>query len=537
MTSALSEALFKKDLDAVQRRASTIFFWLLGAQWLLGIVLAVWISPRTWTGAEDSTHLHVYLAVLLGGAISGLPMLLLKTHPTWVVTRHVTVVAQMLWSALLIHITGGRIETHFHVFGSLAFVATYRDPWLFLTGTLVVAGDHLIRGLIWPESVYGIANPAWWRFLEHAAWVVFEDIVLVTACLVSLKEMRVSAEREARLAEVNAHIEQKVIERTAELAAANTSLAEEMKTRLQREVELRQAQKLESVGRLAAGMAHEINSPVQFASDSVHFARASVPDLFRVVEKLTAVHRSAQDGTPQRALIEDAETAMREADVDYLAHDVPSALDLALTGLAKVASIARSMSDYARPDQNDMAMTDLNRAIENTALVARHEYKNVADLELALGELPRVICYIGDLNQVILSLLLNAAHAIADKGTPNERGQISVRTSLDGDHVLIQIADTGVGIPDEIRHRVFDPFFTTRAVGQGTGQGLAIARSVVVDKHGGQLWFESTVGVGTTFFVRIPLDASRGRTPQSDEFERVRVSAAAAHGAENAGEV
>ncbi|HRE89243.1 MAG TPA: ATP-binding protein [Myxococcota bacterium] len=504
-----ADALFKGDLAAVQRRAGTIFFWLLGAQWVLGIALALWISPRTWVGAEASTHLHVYLAVFLGGAISGLPMLLLKMHPNWVLTRHVTVVAQMLWSALLIHITGGRIETHFHVFGSLAFVAVYRDPWLFLTGTVVVAADHLIRGLLWPESVYGIANPAWWRFLEHAAWVVFENIVLVTACLVSLKEMRVSAEREAQLAAVNATIEQKVIERTAELAAANEHLATEMRTRLQREIELRQAQKLESVGRLAAGVAHEINSPVQYASDSVHFARASVPDIFRVVEKLAAVHRSALEGSPTRALMDDAGDAMREADVDFLAHDVPSALDLALTGLARVATIARSMSDYARPDQNDMAMADLNRAIESTALITKHEYKNVADLELELGELPRVICFLSDLNQALLNLILNAAYAIGEKvGPDGGRGRITLRTSRVDDDVLIEVEDTGLGIPEEIEHRVFDPFFTTKPVGEGTGQGLAIARSVVVDKHGGSLWFESRPGKGTTFFIRIPIDGS-----------------------------
>jgi signal transduction histidine kinase len=272
------------------------------------------------------------------------------------------------------------------------------------------------------------------------------------------------------------------------------------------ENDLAQAQKLESVGRLAAGVAHEINTPVQFVSDSVHFVREAMDDLADIVDKYRTLRLATKNGLDIAAAAKAAEDAENEADLDYILENAPVALDRARDGLSRVAVIVRSMKEFAHPDRKEMAQTDLNQAISSTLIIAANEYKYVADLETQFGDLPLVNCYAGEINQVVLNLIVNAAHAIADvvKGTPL-KGKISVRTRVDGELIEIAIGDTGRGIPVDVRARIFEPFFTTKEVGKGTGQGLAIARAVVVDKHAGTLHFETEVGQGTTFYIRLPI--------------------------------
>jgi hypothetical protein len=192
-----AEARFQAHRLDILCSTDRMFAVLMVAQWIFGIVVALTWSPYGWEGKTKAVHLHVWIAVLLGAAISSLPVALAVLRPGWTVTRHVIAVAQMLWSALLIHLTGGRIETHFHVFGSLGILAAYRDWPVLLTATLVVVADHLLRGFLWPESVYGIVNPEWWRFLEHAFWVLFSVSFLAIICRRSVKDMRVIAERYA----------------------------------------------------------------------------------------------------------------------------------------------------------------------------------------------------------------------------------------------------------------------------------------------------------------------------------------------------
>jgi hypothetical protein len=194
-----ARARFEAQRDEIMVATDRLFALLMIGQWVFAVLVAFTFSPYAWEGTIRSVHVHVWTAVFLGGALSSLPIALALLRPGWVVTRHVIAAAQMLWSALLIHLTGGRIETHFHVFGSLGILAAYRDWPVLVTATVVVAGDHLLRGLAWPESVYGIANPEWWRFLEHAFWVVFSISFLILLCVRSLKDMRVMAERGAEL--------------------------------------------------------------------------------------------------------------------------------------------------------------------------------------------------------------------------------------------------------------------------------------------------------------------------------------------------
>jgi signal transduction histidine kinase len=276
------------------------------------------------------------------------------------------------------------------------------------------------------------------------------------------------------------------------------------------EADLAQAQKLESVGRLAAGVAHEINTPVQFVSDSVHFVREAMDDLTEIVGKYRDLRAATQNPAPDGAVITEkakaAGEAEDEADLDYILENAPVALDRARDGLGRVAAIVRSMKEFAHPDRKEMAQSDINQAISSTLVIASNEYKYVAEVETDLGNVPLVNCYAGEINQVVLNLIVNAAHAIADvvKGTP-AKGKIRVATRLLGEQVEIAISDSGKGIPVDVRSRIFDPFFTTKEVGKGTGQGLAIAHAVIVDKHGGTIHFETEVGRGTTFYIRLPI--------------------------------
>jgi two-component system, NtrC family, sensor kinase len=272
--------------------------------------------------------------------------------------------------------------------------------------------------------------------------------------------------------------------------------------------ELASAQKLESVGRLAAGVAHEINTPVQFVSDNVQFVRTSMTDIAEVIQAYRDLKAATQSAGDVVAAVRFAEEAEKAADLDYILQNAPKALDSSIEGLGRIATIVRSMKEFAHPDQAQKTLADLNQAIRSTLVIAHNEYKYVAELHTQFDDLPAIPCFLGEINQVILNLLVNASHAISDvvKDSGN-LGRLDVRTRLDGKEVEISISDTGTGIPESARDKIFDPFFTTKEVGKGTGQGLSISRSVIVNKHGGTLRFESECGRGTTFFIRLPISA------------------------------
>ena len=262
--------------------------------------------------------------------------------------------------------------------------------------------------------------------------------------------------------------------------------------RKEAEQRLAAGERLESIGRLAAGVAHEINTPIQYVSDSAVFIREGVHELLAQLAKL----QDAQPPDPDP-----------DQDLLYLQRELPGALDLILDGLGRITEIVRSMKDFSYPDQHEMRAIDLNRAIHSTLVIARSEYKTVAEHHADFAELPLVTCHGGQINQVVLNLILNAAHSIADvvKGTAR-KGLITVKTFVDGSDVVVHISDTGNGIPEAVRHRIFDPFFTTKEVGRGTGQGLAIVRDVVVKGHGGSITFQTESGKGTTFCMRLPIE-------------------------------
>jgi len=277
------------------------------------------------------------------------------------------------------------------------------------------------------------------------------------------------------------------------------------------EAQLVQTQKLESIGQLAAGIAHEINTPTQYVGDNIEFlsdAFGQLSELWDSYEKLVECVKS-EDSVKE--LVNQINRIRTDADVDYLKQEIPKAIQQSRDGVTRVASIVRAMKEFSHPDAEEKTRVDLNHCIMNTITISRNEWKYVAEMETDLDSgLPLVNCLPGEFNQVILNLIINAAHAIQDvvgdgaKG----KGKIKITTRQDGDYVEVRVSDTGTGIPKSIRNRVFDPFFTTKEVGKGTGQGLAIARNVIVDKHSGTITFETEEGKGTTFIIRIPMDGS-----------------------------
>jgi PAS domain S-box-containing protein len=278
----------------------------------------------------------------------------------------------------------------------------------------------------------------------------------------------------------------------------------------QLELELGHAHKLEAVGQLAAGIAHEINTPAQFVGDGVHFLREAFAGYQRLVGQYRRAVEILETAGAQQALISEIRETEEEIDLAYLEANVPGSFESCQDGINRITTIVRAMKDFAHPDQREKASADLNQALRTTLAVAKNEYKYVADVTTELGDLPPVLCHVGDLNQVFLNLIVNAAHAIGDVvGQGGGKGTIRIKTLREGDQVRIDIADTGAGIPEAIRPRIFDPFFTTKEVGKGTGQGLSIARSIVVTKHRGSLTFESEVGKGTTFTIQLPIGGER----------------------------
>ncbi|HEY3593044.1 MAG TPA: ATP-binding protein [Polyangiaceae bacterium] len=279
------------------------------------------------------------------------------------------------------------------------------------------------------------------------------------------------------------------------------------------QAELLAARRMAALGTLAAGVAHEINTPVQFVGDSVRFLHDATNDLIALFDKLHELRERAMSGLPIEEVVKSAIAAEEQADLAFLRERVPTAFKRCLDGLQRVTDIVQSLREFATPSQRQLTLVDLNRVVENALTIAASEYRYVAELKTDFGDLPRVPCHVAEMHQVFLNVVVNAAHAIAEvvEGT-DQKGLITVQTRHDGEHVVVSVTDTGTGIPEAIRPRIFDPFFTTKDVGKGVGQGLTVAYSTVTDQHGGHLTFETEIDRGTTFIVRLPL-APKGSLP------------------------
>lgn len=284
------------------------------------------------------------------------------------------------------------------------------------------------------------------------------------------------------------------------------------------ENKLQQAQKLESLGTLAAGIAHELNTPIQFVSNNTKFLKDSFESINRVLGLYANLLEVCKGSDEYGSKAEDVQQACDQVDLGFLLEEIPQAIDQTLDGTTSVSRIVKAMKGFSHPGTENFQEVDINSIVESTLVITRSEWKYCADLETQFSpDLPAVRCLPGELNQVFLNIIVNAAHAMQDvkSKNPDKKGTLKVRTGSENDNVFIEIQDSGAGIPEAIQGRVFDPFFTTKGVGKGTGQGLAISYGIVVDLHHGAISFSSVEGEGTTFRVELPVAQSLSKLQQA----------------------
>jgi two-component system, sensor histidine kinase and response regulator len=455
------EALYREHLRNIYRRTDRMFAQLMALQWIAGIIFALWVSPLAWEGSRSGIHLHVWAAVGLGGAISAVPIALALLFPGETITRHTIAIAQMLMSALLIHLTGGRIETHFHVFGSLAFLAFYRDWHVLVPATVIVAVDHALRGLFWPESVYGLLTVSNWRWLEHAAWVLFEDVFLVISCHRTTQEVRQIAERTATLERAN------LVQ--TQLAAEQTELVARLRLS-QQEVEAATRAKSEFV----ANMSHELRTPLN---------------------AITLYSELLQENAQADGRDEDvADLGKIRVSSKHLLGLINGLLDLSKIEAGRMELSVETFDVRHTVDELIGSIDALVRKNNNTLTV------------MCDGDVGTMTADVTKTRQILFNLLSNAAKFTTD-------GAISLRTSrtvVDGVPTIeFVVTDTGIGMTEEQMARLFRPFVQAdtsiaRKFG-GTGLGLALV-SRFCELMGGSVVVETPEGGGARFTVRLPVD-------------------------------
>ncbi len=435
-----AEELFRGRLQGVARRTDRMFAALMAGQWAFGVALALWVSPRAWEGTSSSVHVHVLAAVGLGGLISSLPIWLALRRPSSRLTRHVIAVGQMLTSALLIHLSGGRIETHFHVFGSLAFLAFYQDWTVLATATAVVALDHGLRGVLWPQSVYGVDVVQSWRFVEHTAWVAFEDVFLYFSISRSLLDARDISLRQAELEEINRGVEQKIIERTEELARSNAELE-----------------------RFAYAASHDLQEPLRKVAN--------------FTQLLGRRYRGRLDAEADLYIERASAAAVRMSE-----------LINALLQLSRVGNGDASFEHVEATELLADVLGDLELPIRDSGAV------------VSVSRLPSVRACRGQLAQVFQNLLGNA---IKFRGDAPPRVRVWAEREGKDWRFCVEDNGIGIEPEQSGRLFVIFRRLHTRSEYPGNGIGLAMAKKIV-ERHHGRIWVESEAGRGARFLFTLP---------------------------------
>ncbi len=485
--SPRAEEIFNEQLAQIHRSTDYTFAWLLLGQWAFAVILAIVVSPLAWEGLNRAIHLHVWIALILGGVIT-LPAALLGFFASGKdYTRQAIALAQMLIGALLIHLTGGRIETHFHVFGSLAFLAFYRDWRVLFSATLVVVADHTLRGFFYPESVFGGITNVYLRVMEHAAWVVFEDVFLLIGIARSLSEMRKIAIEQAQI-EQDEQVQRKLNE---EIKLSQTQLV--------------QSEKMASLGQMVAGLAHEMNTPLGYVQNNLQSLRQIYRDMLDLTQRFRQTQETLLSGELdklEQILVENAErlSKMNPKRLERAEDLFNDALD----GLERMRELVKNLRDFSRLEEAEMKLANINDCIDSALKIAHHQIKNSMLVVRDYANLPETLCYPAKLNQVFLNLINNAAYACEKRYQGTQKGVLKIQTAQIGDKIVVKVSDNGTGIAKEHLSKIFDPFFTTKKVGEGTGLGLSISYKII-EEHKGKISVESKEGEGTTFTIEIPV--------------------------------
>jgi signal transduction histidine kinase len=527
--SERTTALFEESQHQIQHRTDRMFAWLMVFQWLAGIAAALWISPRTWIGATSQVHVHVWAAILLGGAISSLPVFLAFKRPGHAFTRHTIAVAQMLTSALLIHLTGGRIETHFHVFGSLAFLAFYRDWRLLISATVVVAVDHLLRGVFLPQSVFGVLTPSSWRWLEHAGWVIFEDVFLLISIQQGLRDMRLVAERQARLEALNESIEHRVLERTHDLQREIQERIETQSKLEETHKQLLQVSRQAGMAEVATGVLHNVGNVL----NSVSVSATVVCDRLRQSEvndlHCAAAMLDGKNGELGQFLTADPKGKLLPEYLVKASKLLVSERDELVGEMAGVVQHIEHIKEIVAMQQSYAKVFGLMEPVPPTALVQDALRMNAAALERHGVRViqqfdenaPPVLVDRHKALQILINLLRNAKYALDEQAPPERRLEIHV-SQLTAGNVAITVRDNGIGIAPENLTRIFGHGFTTKKDGHGFGlhSGALAAKQM----NGSLSVHSDGPGQGATFTLELPVAPTTHVQPTADSKDLAAVN-------------
>ncbi len=498
MREQRAEELYRQRRREIYCATDRMFAKLLVCEFLAGLVVAVTVSPYTWTGAYNRPHVHLAAALFIGGALLVFPLYLVRHRPGEPVTRYAVALAQMGYSSLFIHLSGGRIETHFHIFGSLAFLAFYRDWKVLVPATALVAVDHLIRGIYFPISVFGVAAASPWRWLEHAAWVIFEVSFLTRACLFSNREMWQLANQQSLLEASHEDLEHRVAERTADLRM-------EISQRERVEQEMRELSHRAGMAEVATGVLHNVGNAlnsVRVSASAVHnrVRGLRIEGLSRALDMLEE-HSSdipgflSKDVRGRRLPVYLKGVLAEFATVQT---DILAELSRVDEGLEHVNQVVRSQQSYAGVSGTPERIAP--RLLCREALNLCSGQLRGVDVEMDLNLGPDIVAERHKILQVLVNLLTNAAQAVGE--IPSGERRISVRTVSGAGEVRMTVEDNGRGVPPEHAERIFEMGFTTRSDGHGFGLHHS---ALLAYESGGRLLLEKPQpGRGAVFTLELP---------------------------------